>query len=229
MLMTDPSNKEGTSKEGTANPGVSLRRRLRQQFRSARRALSESQQDAHAAAVVAHFASSNLAQQAGSVGLFVSQDGELPTGKLINHCLAEQLTVALPCIGANGRLSFRAYALGAPLVTGAYGLLEPTEAASVVAAAELQTLFLPLVAYDDQGNRLGMGGGYYDRMLGPLVREERPLLIGLCHQLQHCAQLLPHEAWDVPLDSVLTESGWQIFSPRAAAALGYTAPPSKMQ
>ncbi|MGI9327491.1 MAG: 5-formyltetrahydrofolate cyclo-ligase [Pseudomonadales bacterium] len=227
--MTDPSNTEGTSKERTAKSGTSLRGRLRKQYRSARRALPESQQDAHATAVVRHFANSKLAQQTGSVGLFVSQDGELPTGKLINHCLADQLTVALPCIGADSRLSFRAYALGAPLVTGAYGLLEPTDAASVIALADLQTLFMPLVAYDDQGNRLGMGGGYYDRMLGQLAGEERPLLVGLCHQLQHCAQSLPSESWDIPLDAVLTESGWRNFSTRAEAALGYTAPPSETQ
>jgi 5-formyltetrahydrofolate cyclo-ligase len=74
-------------------------------------------------------------------------------------------------------------------------------------ARALDLLFVPLVAFDDAGNRLGMGGGYYDRTLAYLrLRRHwyRPRVIGLAHTLQRVASL-PKNAWNVPVDAVVTE------------------------
>jgi 5-formyltetrahydrofolate cyclo-ligase len=76
-------------------------------------------------------------------------------------------------------------------------------------------LFMPLVAFDDSGSRLGMGAGYYDRYLGRLPGGLTPLLVGLAHEAQRSNTPLPGNPWDVPLDGVVTENGWQPFSPRA--------------
>ena len=76
----------------------------------------------------------------------------------------------------------------------------------------LSLLFMPLVAFDDQGNRVGMGLGFYDRFLGRLPATLRPRLIGLAHEVQRSPARLEHKPWDIPLDGVITEAGWQSFT-----------------
>lgn len=77
----------------------------------------------------------------------------------------------------------------------------------------LDLIFLPLVAFDLHGNRLGMGGGFYDRTLA--YRQHRtfwkgPRLIGLAHEFQRVDEL-PRKAWDIPLDGVITEKSIYLF------------------
>ena len=74
----------------------------------------------------------------------------------------------------------------------------------------LDLVFMPLVAFDKNSNRLGMGGGFYDRCFAfrNTTQQDnirtRPLLIGCAHALQEMSSLKP-EKWDVPLDGILTE------------------------
>ena len=67
---------------------------------------------------------------------------------------------------------------------------------------------MPLVAFDAQRNRLGMGGGFYDRYLATDTAViKRPHLIGVGHQCQQ-VEALPLEPWDVMLDAVVTDRRW---------------------
>ena len=212
----------------TPNSALKQQRRdLREQFRSKRRALSGEVQAAHGKALLELFKANPLAHSSKPVGLFVSQDGEPHTDSLIRHCHALQQPVALPCIGENRNLYFRRYAQGSELVTGRLGLQEPSPNSDPIAVDELAVLLMPLVAFDDHGNRLGMGGGYYDRLLGSVANESRPLLVGVAHAVQRSATPLPSADWDVPLDAAMTETGWLTFSARAERALGYTAHPTR--
>ena len=71
----------------------------------------------------------------------------------------------------------------------------------------LSLVLMPLVAFDAKGNRLGMGGGYYDRAFNQTqwpYKTRRPLLVGVAHEFQRVPEL-PTESWDVPLDAVITE------------------------
>lgn len=68
----------------------------------------------------------------------------------------------------------------------------------------LDCLFIPLVAFDTQGYRLGMGQGYYDRALITLPSGKKPIYIGVAYNFQKI-NLLPHDPWDIPLDLVVTE------------------------
>ena len=91
-----------------------------------------------------------------------------------------------------------------------YGIAEPLgKWHQTLHPRELDIVLMPLVAFDRHGNRLGMGGGFYDRSLG--FRRHRkhwikPRLIGIAHSCQeHPA--LPHQPWDVALDAIITEQG----------------------
>ena len=77
-------------------------------------------------------------------------------------------------------------------------------------------LLVPLVAFDARGNRLGMGGGYYDRTLAYLRDRShwrRPRIFGLAHALQR-VDALPKNAWDIPVDGVITEREMHRFTQR---------------
>jgi 5-formyltetrahydrofolate cyclo-ligase len=98
-------------------------------------------------------------------------------------------------------------------------MLEPgtrgTGAGTYLNPLAVSLLFIPLVGFDSAGTRLGMGAGYYDRYIGRLPPASRPLLVGLAHEVQRSERPLTREPWDIPLDAVVTESGWQPFSLRA--------------
>jgi 5-formyltetrahydrofolate cyclo-ligase len=89
-----------------------------------------------------------------------------------------------------------------------FGIPEPTsKGRHIRPARHLDVLLVPLVGFDSTGNRIGMGGGYYDRTLAFLNRRRqwrRPRLIGIAHECQRVAAIEPR-AWDVPLQAVATE------------------------
>jgi 5-formyltetrahydrofolate cyclo-ligase len=71
----------------------------------------------------------------------------------------------------------------------------------------LDWIFVPVVAFDARGNRLGMGGGYYDASLAVLRHRQcwrRPRLVGLAHEFQRI-DTLDVDNWDVPLHGILTD------------------------
>ncbi len=187
---------------------------LREMFRAARQALDAPTHHTHGVRLVEHWLALKAPITTGAtVGLYLTRDGEIDSGPLRDALMTRGIDIALPCIDQAARqLSWRRYEGHARLVTGPYGIPEPDTRSRALAARDLAVLFVPLVAFDDRGTRLGMGGGYYDRYLGALPAAERPVLIGLAHNVQRSPRSLPRAAWDVPLDAVLTESGVTQFS-----------------
>jgi 5-formyltetrahydrofolate cyclo-ligase len=69
----------------------------------------------------------------------------------------------------------------------------------------MDLILLPLVAFDEKGNRMGMGGGFYDRSLANIQQQnQRTQLIGLAHEIQKTDQLVV-QSWDIPLHAIATE------------------------
>ena len=68
-------------------------------------------------------------------------------------------------------------------------------------------LLIPLVAYDCNGNRLGMGSGYYDRHLESIRDQPAPLRVGIAYSLQKIDPIEEND-WDIPLHGVVNEHGW---------------------
>src|SRR5205814_709954 len=88
------------------------------------------------------------------------------------------------------------------------GIAEPkVSARDLVRAEDVDLVLLPVVAFDARGNRLGRGAGFYDRSLAFRRHRrhlQRPHLLGLAHDFQRVAAV-PVDAWDVPLDGVITD------------------------
>lgn len=176
---------------------------IRSQLRARRNALSLQERTAHAEAAAAILTGSRYWRDADRIAVYQAADGELDTQPLVCTARAENKRLFLPVILANNSLQFREWREDTDLVINRYGIAEPPETAN---SAELDTLALvcvPLVAWDRQGNRLGMGGGFYDRTFADA--DSRGLLVGLGYTLQEQTSL-PRDTWDVSLDLVVTES-----------------------
>jgi len=187
---------------------------LRRQFRKARRALSPAEQRCHSLRICRHFLCSPLAWSSSCIAAFLAIDGEPDLEPLLARLRLMGKRLALPVIARDRRMDFFAFDAAAPLVANVYGIEEPAPGARHVPTLSLNAVLTPLVAFDPNGNRLGMGGGFYDRHFGRMPSALRPLLIGVAHAVQY-APSLPAASWDVPLDAVLKDAGWRGFTKRA--------------
>lgn len=176
-------------------------------YRAKRRALSVEQQERHAQAVACTLRPRLTA--AATIAVYLRQDGELDLAPVIAKGRERGVVFAVPVL-ACGSLRFAAYRAEEPLRRGRYGLLEPANPAVL----RPTLVVAPLVAFDRQGNRLGMGGGHYDRYFAEHPQTER---IGVAHDCQRAWEL-PTDLWDVRLDAVVTEKGWQCFDNRKRPA-----------
>ncbi|MBE4911309.1 5-formyltetrahydrofolate cyclo-ligase [Haemophilus parainfluenzae] len=181
-----------------------LRNQLRQQIRKTRANLTALQQQQAEDSITQQALALIEERNAQHIALYLSFDGEISTDKLIKILWAQGKQVYLPVLHPfnPNHLLFLRYLPDTPMLKNKFGILEPKlNVQSVLPLEELDILFTPLVAFDKQGNRLGMGGGFYDRTLQNW-RNSSFIPVGLAHQCQQVEQL-PTEAWDVPLHQIL--------------------------
>jgi len=182
---------------------------LRQQLIAARKSLPDDDADAAIVSITAKI----LNYLAGEtrplkVAGYVPMQGEcdlLPAMQAI-EALGHQ--ICLPVIeGTQRQLGFRRWVPGQALQAGPFGTQVPLATASI---CDPDLLLVPLVGINDYGVRLGYGGGYYDTTLAAL-REIHPVVaLGIGYDCQRIARL-PHEAHDVLLDGLISESGLVFF------------------
>lgn len=189
------------------------RKNIRSEFREKRRGLSGQQQALAANDILAVCLSKTKLAQANTVVCYLANDGEISPNMIVEYCWRQKKRVLLPVLHpfTKGHLLFVEYNQNSPMHKNRYGIEEPiTSSQNVCPLADIELILTPLVAFDTQGNRLGMGGGYYDRTLAPVRRDVLPTqLIGLAHTCQQ-ADMLRTDSWDIPLDGIATPK--QYFS-----------------
>jgi len=185
------------SPEHLAKPA--LRKHLREQRRHLAPAFK-----AQAAAAVATLARALPAwDTARRIALYWPSDGELDPLPLAAACREQQRELYLPVLADEKRLTFRCWKADTNFVVNQFGIPEPEpESSSPELTARLDIIFLPLVGWQRDGYRLGMGGGFYDRTLAGV---EGPLRVGLGFACQEISGLRA-EPWDIALDYVLVET-----------------------
>ena len=183
---------------------------LRRHFRRTRRSLSPQQQQVNANAVARGFFSSPFAWRRGVIAGYLPVDGELNPLPLLLRLAERGQPLALPVIERNV-MTFRVWRPGDALVRNRFNIAEPRPQAPGVDTRAIAIMLTPLVAFDAQGSRLGMGAGFYDRHLGRIAPRLRPTLIGLAHSCQQ-APRLPRHAWDIPLRVAITETSVLSFT-----------------
>lgn len=185
---------------------------LRKTLRQKRQSLTSEQQALHSEQACQHLMDFDGIKKAERIALFLSQDGELSTQKAIEQLwLLKGIEVYLPALETlpDWHMGFSLYTPDSKMVSNQFKILEPdVELSEHITGQDLDLVIMPLVGFDQQGNRMGMGGGYYDRTFEFKLNRpvKKPLLIGWAHSCQQ-VEKLPAEAWDVPLDGVVTENG----------------------
>lgn len=192
------------------------RSQQRQQLRAMRRALSRRERQQRADALYKQLFRQTLFNNSRRIAVYLPADGEVETTGIIARAWALGKQVYLPVLvpHTHNRLWFARYRPDTPLVSNRYAIPEPEVVhRQRVAPYALDLVLTPLVGFDDKGNRLGMGGGFYDRSFA-FLRQRRawrkPRLVGIAYDFQQLPQL-PAQDWDVPLTAVATETQWHRF------------------
>ena len=152
------------------------------------------------------------------LALYYSIGNEVDLTHLFHYAWALNKTLFLPVISQfpKDHLWWIKFIEQTPLYLNRYQIPEPVHPAHArrTKLRSLDVVFMPLVAFDSKGNRLGMGGGYYDRSLGRSVhrstRWHRPLRVGVAYSWQQVTKI-PVEPWDISLDAIVTENGISRF------------------
>ncbi|MFI3310011.1 5-formyltetrahydrofolate cyclo-ligase [Ewingella allii] len=190
---------------------ASIRQQIRTEVRQRRKNLTSEQQSLFAQQAAERVATHPRIQAASTISVFLSFDGELDTAPMIQRLWQEGKHLCLPVLHpfTPGNLLFLRYDPDTTLVRNKLKILEPSlDATQIVPLSQLDIILTPLVAFDSHGQRLGMGGGFYDRTLENW-QDGGPYPIGLAHDCQQ-VESLPVEHWDVPLPEVITPGKeWQ--------------------
>ncbi len=179
------------------------KRALRAQIGDAERALDAAYKAESSAAVCRALAALPQFAAAETVLAFCGTVREIDTQAFLRETLAREKALLLPRCEEGGRLSLRVVRnLDADLESGAFGIREPRDSCPVHAPEDVGLAVVPCVTFDRAGNRLGRGGGYYDRLL-PLLRCET---VCICRE-RLLADRVPTAPHDAKCTLYLTEKG----------------------
>lgn len=204
---------------------------LRRELRTRRKSLAPGEQQRLSLTATGKIITSAHWQQAETVALYIAMRGEVDTAPLLVHAWENGKTVLLPACSKkeSGKMCFVACSDPNTLCPGPFNIPEPavsdeyleflliTDECGDISATPAQSagngrippapdlIIVPGLAFDREGTRLGMGGGYYDRLLA-LPRYGNSLRLGLAYSFQ-IVDDLPREDWDVPVHAVCTEKG----------------------
>lgn len=184
------------------------RKQLRRELRQRRRALSAQQQRIAAKAACRNLSLLPEFLTAKRIGIYLPNDGELDPRALQQRVWRQGKALYLPVLHPlrRGELLFYRYQPDQAMKPNRFGIMEPA-AGEPCAPWMLDLVITPLVGFDRNGNRMGMGGGYYDRTFAFIRQGKRPrnpTLVGFAHACQE-VESLPSASWDVPLATVVTD------------------------
>ena len=142
------------------------------------------------------------------IAAYAAFDGEPDLMPALGLLEAQGLTIALPVVqDGSGRavISFRKWSPNRPMKANRFGIREPVDAVEII-LPDIDIALIPLVAWDEDRYRLGMGASFYDRLLQPYSGLTRPERIGVGYQAQKVDRI-PKEPWDIRMHGVLSVSG----------------------
>jgi len=191
-----------------------MKKIIRQQIRSQRQSLSLEQAKLAGLKLAQTLADAICFQKKQKIACFLSFDREISTQPVIQQIFDANACCYLPKLRPLKpfRLWFMPFYSESSLSKNHYGINEVDQPLNLaIRPSQLDIVLMPLVAFDSQGNRLGMGAGYYDATFAHLrAHSNRPKFIGLAYEFQR-QDNLPHDPWDIPLDGVCTEQGFYNF------------------
>lgn len=175
---------------------------IRRTYQHLRKNLSPHYQHRSSLRVCKHVSQLAPYRHAKRIALYHAINGEIDLASLWHSAVLHSKYCYFPSLNSDNTLSFLSATHTSTFHKNRFGIYEPDPAKEeVLNPSNLDIIFMPLVAFDTQGTRLGMGGGYYDRTLANV---QGPLLVGVAYDFQQ-ETFIAREEWDVPLDLIVTE------------------------
>ena len=134
------------------------------------------------------------------VGLYYPFGDELSTLELMDQLTKKNFTISLPMINNKFEMSFYSWNPNEPLSINRFGILEPLKGKKIIPS----TLIIPMLAFDSNLNRLGYGGGFYDRFIKKIEKQTICIKIGLALSCQKINKV-PVDKHDRKMDFIITE------------------------
>ena len=182
-------------------------------MRDKRRSLSPDQQAVAASGLLAQLQSVAAFLAAMKIALYLTNDGEIDPMDVMKWCWRNSKQTYLPIVVQEEKntLLFANVNEQTEYVENRFSIREPVvEQNQIIQAQSLDLALMPLVAFDQNGNRIGMGGGFYDTTFAFLKEKStdqphhNPRLIGIAHEIQKVGDIAV-DYWDIPLTTVVTD------------------------
>jgi 5-formyltetrahydrofolate cyclo-ligase len=186
--------------------GTSANSQLRKSALQARRALTDDQRNFSSTIICDRVIHSRAFFASESIACYLPLDDEVDTTRIIERAWCANKRVFVPVTGSRGEMIFRQLTADTNLYQNYFGLWEPVSG-NLISPKTLDLVITPLVAFDSNLHRIGMGGGYYDRCFRFLKHRKKwlhPKLLGVAFDCQEVEKIAPNP-WDIPLYRVLTE------------------------
>ena len=153
------------------------------------------------------FVQSGFFRRSRNVGCYLPSDVEVDTWPIIARAWTMGKRVSAPVVGKNCAMRFRELSADSSLSVNEFGLMEPADG-EFVDPRRLDIVVTPVVAFDASCNRIGMGGGYFDRCFAFLRGRKlwlHPKLIGVAFDCQRVESITP-SPWDIGVFRIITET-----------------------
>ena len=193
------------------------KREIRAMMRSKRRDLSSTDRERASLDLTKRLLTLPGILHARRVAAYVANDGEIDPLPALTELVMTGVHGYLPVLfnTRRPRVRFARYFPNTPLAKGRFDIPIPLhDQKNLLDPVQLDWLLMPLVAFDANGNRLGMGGGFYDASLASRRAKKnwlRPRLIGIAHEFQR-VDGLSVDSWDIPLDGILTDQAFRLIA-----------------
>jgi len=181
--------------------------KLRTQLKQRRTLLTHQYIEAASQKFAENFWQMPFTKRAQRIAVYMPTRGEIDCQSIIEMAWMRKKRIFAPILRGK-QINFAPLNPDSELALNRYNILEPVYSkCSLVKPRQLDIVIVPLLAFDSSLNRLGMGGGYYDRSFAFSKRQQHwchPRLVGAAYSFQHVDSLQP-ASWDVPLHCVITE------------------------
>lgn len=172
---------------------------LRKLIRQRKQQYTVAELEAMSATVVGKILTHHRVVEAKTVMLYYALPDEVDTHRLVDELVIQDKTVLLPKIIGDGQLEVRVYAGRQDLAQEpAFHIMEPI-GERYTTYDDIDIALVPGMGFDDEGNRLGRGKGYYDRLLAAMPHTYK---IGVCFGFQK-VERVPTSEWDIKMDEVI--------------------------
>ena len=187
---------------------IEQKKSLRKKMRLLRQSMSEDKRNAAGHKIISQFINSDDYQESSTIMAYASMPEEIQLKELFDNAFANDKILAIPLIVGRGTMKPVYLPSMESLEVGDFGILTVRqENCQFVDFSDIDCIIVPGVAFDRQGNRLGLGGGYYDRFLQCVPMAKR-IALAFDYQL---LDNIPVESHDIKLDMIITETETLLF------------------